>query len=297
MAAGKKIGIRGKFVMLLGILGFIALIVIAIASYLFSVKHALSEAKTRGELIVNYILSSRQYYHQSQRPLINEILEKDRFYPELMSEFVIAGETWEIFKNNLPGYEFKQAALNPLQPDNQANTDESGIIDLFRKDPATTEKEGILKLQGEDYYYLAKPLKVNDEGCLDCHGDPADAPKDQVELYGAEGGYNWQFGEVVGADFVYIPINQAMASVKLNAAKILLAGGCVLILSLLFVWVFFNNRIVAPLLRLIARTEEISLGRNLEQELELKDAKDEIGTLAQAIDRLRVSMYKMLTRR
>ncbi|MBU0728595.1 MAG: DUF3365 domain-containing protein [Proteobacteria bacterium] len=297
MSSKNKSGVRPKFIALLGGLGLAALLVIGIASYKFSMQAAMNEAKTKGELIANYIFSARKYFHDTQRPLINELLEKDRFYPELMSEFVVAKETWEIFKESLPGYEFKQATINPLQPDNKADEAEARIINTFRDNAGLTKQEGILSKNDEKYYYLAKPIRIDSKDCLDCHGDPGDAPKDQVVLYGEEGGYNWKMGETISADIVYIPIKQALSSVKTNALMILLSGGSVLVVALFIVWVFLNNRIVMPIVRLSNRAKEISLGKNLEEEIDLRDAKDEIGSLAQAIDRLRVSMHKMLTRK
>jgi methyl-accepting chemotaxis protein len=293
----ERMGMRSKFVLMMGVLGLVALILIGVASYVFGKKNAMDEAKSKGELIANYIFSSRKYFYDYQRPLINEVIEQDRFYPELMSEFVIASATWEIFKKNLPGYEFKQATINPLQPANTADQDEARIINAFRDKPGMKQQEGVLTRDGNEFYFLAKPIQVEAKTCLHCHGDPQDAPKDQVQIYGIKTGYYWKVGEIVGVDMVYIPIRQAMAVARQTAAVIMVMGGGILLLALLGVWVFLNARIVAPILRLHKRTEEISLGKDLDKEIDLASAEDELGALALAIDRLRISMHKMLSRR
>ncbi|OGR07870.1 MAG: hypothetical protein A2511_11565 [Deltaproteobacteria bacterium RIFOXYD12_FULL_50_9] len=293
----ERMGMRSKFVIMMGSLGLVALILIGVASYVFGKKNAMDEAKSKGELIANYIFASRKFFYDFQRPLINAVIEQDRFYPELMSEFVIASETWSIFKKNLPGYEFKQAAVNPLQPANTADGDEARIIKGFQDKSGLKQQEGILQRGGEEFYFLAKPIQIEAKSCLHCHGDPQDAPKDQVQLYGTKNGYQWKMGEVVGADIIYIPIRQPMTVARQTAASIIFVGGGILLLALLVVWFFLNSRIVDPILKLSARTEEISLGKDLDKEIDLSSAKDELGALAQAVDRLRLSMYKMLNRR
>ncbi len=289
-------GIRLKFVSVIGCLVALAMLVLGVASYKFSMNNAMDEAKHKGQLIANYIVSSRKYFHDVQRPLINEILEEDRFYPELMSEFVIVKETWDLLKDDLPGYEFKQATLNPLLPSNKANESETTIIKNFQENQDLTRLEGILKREGEKYFFLAKPIKVDSTQCLRCHGDPKKAPKDQVEIYGTESGYHWKMGDILSADVIYIPMKQALASVTWSAMVIFLTGIGILTLALLGIWFFLNSAIVSPILALSKRTEEISLGDNLETPIELTANKDEIGSLAQSIDRLRISMDKMLKR-
>ncbi len=288
-------GIRARFIMVAGILGAVAMLVVGIASYKFSMGNAMAEAKEKGQIIFNYITSSNSYFNEVQRPLIRELVEGDRFYPELMSTFAITRGIYEKFATVLPGFQFKQATLNPLQPTNKADDDENKIIEDFRKDPKLTDMKGIIVKNGEEMYFLAKPVRIEDKACLTCHGDPYDAPKDQTEIYGVDTGYNWKMGETVGAMVIYIPIKEAVSAARSSAFFLFLIGAGCLLVALLGIGIFLDRGIVGPVLELCRRAEDISVGKNMEESIKT-NSKDEIGDLTKAVERLRKSMQRMLKR-
>jgi hypothetical protein len=288
-------GIRARFVLIMGFLGVFAIVVIGYASYQFSVKSALDEAKSKGEIIFSYIVSANKFFTDNQRPLIMELVEKDRFYPELMSTFNITREIYENFSKKLPGYNFKMATLNPLQPANKADKDEILLISELDRTQSLARKEGSITKGGVEYYYLAEPVKV-ETSCLLCHGDPQQAPKDLVDIYGTDHGYQWEVGKVSSALIVYIPTKQAMKTAWENASMLFGIGTGCLLIALLGTWIFLDRSVVTPIVLLSNRTVDISLGKNIEEGIVSK-SKDEVGSLAQAIERLRVSIVKMLRRR
>jgi len=281
--------------MVAGILGAVAMLVVGIASYKFSVGNAMSEAKEKGQIIFNYITSSNSYFSEVQRPLIRELVEGDRFYPELMSTFAITRGIYEKFSSVLPGFQFKQATLSPLQPTNKADADEQKIIEEFNKDTKIADKGGIMVKNGEEMYFLAKPVRIEDKACLTCHGDPYDAPKDQTEIYGVDAGYNWKMGETVGAMVIYIPIQQAVSAARSSAFFLFLIGAGCLLVAVLGIGFFLDRGVVGPVLDLCQRAEDISVGKNMEESIKAT-SKDEIGDLTKAIERLRKSMQRMLKR-
>jgi len=289
-------GIRAKYLLLMSVLCLLAIISIAIVSYKLNVGNAIFEARSKSQLILDWALSSKKHVKLVQRPLVMALLEKDRFYPELMSGFAVARGTYEIFKKKQPGYEFKQATLDPLEHTNIANADEVRIINTFRENPELKIQEGIINKDGEEHFYLAKPIKVDMQKCLDCHGDPGDAPKDQIEIYGSKNGYNWKLGDIVATFVVYVPIKEAMAYVRHSTMYLGIIGAGSLIIVLFCFLIFLERSIVAPIKRLSKSAEEMSLGKNLERNISSKASYDEIGELGRAIDRLRISIAKMLKR-
>ncbi|MBU0485666.1 MAG: DUF3365 domain-containing protein [Proteobacteria bacterium] len=297
MGIREKMGIRSKFVIMMGSFGVLALIAIGFGAYQFSIKGAMSEAEGKGNLIFNYIMSSRNYFNEYQRPLIMELVEKERFYPELMSGFVITRGTWDMISKELEGYQFKQASFDPLFAGNKANLDEEKIINQFRADANLTKLEGRIVKEGAEYFYMAKPIAIESIKCLRCHGDPKQAPKDQVEIYGSEHGYNWKVGDVVSAYVVYVPLSKAIDSARKSAVVLFVGGSAAMLLALLGIWLFLDWRIVKPIMKLSEMTQEVSVGKNLERGLASSMMKDEIGELAKSVDRLRISMVKMLKRR
>ncbi|MFA6284543.1 MAG: DUF3365 domain-containing protein [Desulfurivibrionaceae bacterium] len=288
-------GIRSRFMIIMAIIFGIATVGIGTASYLFSKRNAMLEAKSKGELIFNYILATRDFYTEKQRPLIMEVFEKDRFYPELMSGFVLTRGTFDIFQKNLTGYKFKQATIDPLYPPNKADEWEAGLIAMFAKQPELKAHEGTMQRNGETFFYLAKPIKVAGKDCLRCHGDVNDAPKDQVEIYGSNNGYNWKDGDTVAAYVVYVSVEEALTNAKKSAITLYLIGAGCLLVALIGIWLFMDRFVVNPIVRLSAKAEEISLGKNMEESVGIKQ-NDEIGALANAIERLRMSMVRILKR-
>ena len=118
--------IRIRFIVIIGVLSLVASVVLAFISYQFSVKDAMDDAKKQGAIVFNMIHSSRMYFKNNQRPIVAELVEEDRFYPEIMSGFVMTRGVWEIFEKSFPGYKFKQATLDPLYPPNKADVEEIG---------------------------------------------------------------------------------------------------------------------------------------------------------------------------
>ncbi|HIQ37155.1 MAG TPA: DUF3365 domain-containing protein [Desulfocapsa sulfexigens] len=286
--------IRLRFIIVIGVLSLVASIALAYASYTFSVKNAMAEAKTQGAIVFNMIDSSRMYFRHSQRPIVLELVGEDRFYPEIMSGFVMTRGVWDIFEKRFPGYKFKQATLDPLYPPNKADAEEIKLIKSFNANKEKKNEEGIMEKSGEKFYYFARSISVG-EKCLRCHGIPEDAPRDQIEIYGSETGYGWHKDEIVSTSIVYVPLDKAMAAAKKSATNLFAmgAGGIVVLMGV--IWFFLSSSVVTPLAKLQQKTTRISLGRELDKGMGIS-SKDEIGDLAKAIDRLRISTAKLLER-
>ena len=290
-------GIRTKFVAIITLLSLLATLAIGYTSYELSTRNALAEAKSKGEIIYNYMQSSGKFFGQYQYPIIMEQnSDKDRFVPELMSKFVVNRMEFEIFQETLEGYFFKQATLDPLWPDNKANKDEENLITYFSNNPAATKKQGIMKRDGGDFFYTARPIKIEEKFCLTCHGKPADAPADQRDIYGTENGYNWVFGSTVGTSIIYISISEAMEGAMKSTIKIFTVGILCLLMIIVCIWIFLDRAVVTPIVNLSESAKNLSVGKNLNNSINVP-SKDEVGNLAESIDRMRISVNILLKRR
>ncbi len=289
-------GIRAKFIIIISVLSLLATLAIGYTSYVLSRQNALAEAKSKGEMLFNYIEASATFFGKYQKPLIDELLtDKDRFIPELMSRFVVKRMEYDIFAETQNGYQFKQATLDPLWPDNKADANEVEIIQYFASNPSAKDKDGIVEKGGEKFFYMAKPVRIDKELCLQCHGDPTAAPQEQQEIYGTDHGYNWKLDDTVGASMIYVSISQALDTAKASAWKIFSIGlGCLLV-TIACIWIFLDRAVVGPIIRLSETARDISIGKSLCDSAH-SDAKDEIGALANSIDRLRISVNKLLKR-
>ncbi len=287
--------IRVRFMALIAVLSLISSISLAVLSYKFSVHNALEEAKVKGTLVYNYMNASRDYFRKHQLPVIYEVAGREEFIPELMSSFAVTRGVFEVFSESTPDFFFKQATNNPLVPSNKADDQELEIIADFHKDQKKTYTEGQILKNDKTYYYFAQPIRVSDESCLECHGNPAEAPEEQLDIYGEENGYNWELGDTVSALIVYVPIQKTLDKAKKEAGTLFLAGTAGIVLLMLLIWIFFSRYIVKPVIMLEQRATEISLGKNLNESIVIS-ASDEIGSLGRAVDRLRISIKKMLER-
>ncbi|MBU0480241.1 MAG: DUF3365 domain-containing protein [Proteobacteria bacterium] len=295
----KALGIRAKFVIMMAILGLLALSGIGYFAYVYSMQNSLKDADTKARIIDAYVKASRAYFMAVQRPLIVELVERDRFYPELQSGFGITRRTIDMINaKELKGFEFRQASLLPHHPPNKADLFEESVINKFKSDINLQEQTGKTTRKGELFYFKARPIKMDAENCLKCHKNPATAPKDMIEMYG-EAGFdnNFKLGDIFGAYIVYVPMAPAVAAAKLQALILFAGGAGTMLLGLIAIWLFLDARIVKPIMELCNRTEEVSVGRNLDKSLLTSKMKDEVATLARSIDRLRISLVKMLKRK
>ena len=291
---GVDMSIRTRFILIIGVISLIASVLLAFLSYRYTVNSAFAEAKKKGAIVFTYIDASRAFFRTEQRPLVMDIVEKERFYPNLMSGFAVVRGIWDHFAKELPDYKFRQATIDPLYPPNKADKDELAIIAEFDANKGLKTKEGTLEKNGEQFFYFARPIKVG-KNCLRCHGNPDDAPRDQIELYGTQNGYNWQEGATVATFITYVPIQKALDEARKSAVTLFAFGLSGMVLLIVVIWFFFNNYLVKPIKMLETRTTEISLGKNLETTVK-HSSRDEIGSLARAIDRMRISTMKLIER-
>jgi len=287
--------IRIRFLLLMGVLSVLAIVGIAFASYQFSLNNAVEEAKSKGHIVFDYLDSSRLYFKNHQRPKVFEILPRGQFIPELISGFTLTRGVSDEFHKKNPDFVFKQATIDPLHLDNKADKDDLKIIDTFQKDQAKTFDEGTVTRNGQAYYFFAKPIKIESPNCLRCHGDPSTAPPEQIETYGSEHGYNWTLGDIASAYIVYVPLQKAIAQAKKSAINLVAIGAGSILIMMLVLWVFFSMYVIKPVTMLEQRATEISLGKNLSEPI-ATPSNDEIGSLGRSVDRLRISVEKMLQR-
>lgn len=286
--------IRTRFILIIGLLSLLATGCYAYLSYSFTYSMALEEAKQKGNIVFSFLSSSRSFYRQKQRPIIMDIVHKDRFYPTIMSGFAMTRGLWDNFQQKFPDYLFKQATIDPLYPPNKADAQELKLINEFDHNKKLTQKEGIIEKSDGKFFFFAQPISV-EKSCLRCHGDPKVAPKDIVELYGTEHGYGWQAGKTVSSYIIYVPIQKAIDSAKKSAMTLFAFGLVGIVIISLVIWFFVEKRIVSPIKMLEQRASEISVGKNLKEKIILM-SKDEIGTLGLAIERMRVSVVKLMDR-
>lgn len=286
-------GLRLKFIIVMGFVCVLGTSGIGISSYKLSERAALEEAKNKGQIIFNSIIATRKFFKNHQKPLVHELVEKDRFYPDLMSGFSVTRGIWDHFNQTLAGYNFKQATLDPLHPPNKADAQEVQIIKKFQSNPKLKKLEGLMSKKGEQFFYMAYPIKLEAKGCLRCHGDPKNAPQDQVDIYGIKHGYNWKLGDMVSSFIVYVSIDKALKEAQRTAIILFAVIGGFMLVAIIILGGIMDRTIIQKIEHLSARTQALSLGKGISKALPFHE-RDELGSMAHGVERLRNSLNRLM---
>ncbi|MFO0857309.1 MAG: DUF3365 domain-containing protein [Phycisphaerales bacterium] len=204
----------------------------------------------RAEMMLSMANSVRRYTNENVKPKMQEMQraisqteggsQYHDFDPVMVPAFS-ARQLAGLFsqRDEYKDFMYREASQNPTNKENKADEFESSLIESFRKDPELKQKSDVIQRAGKRTYFIAKPMVIADKKCLDCHTTPDMAPKEQVALYGTEGGYGWKFGDVVATQVVYVPVSEAFKAKQGDSATlfgtmagVLLLGGAASLLML-----------------------------------------------------------------
>lgn len=278
------------------ILGLVLVIAVAVSSILlWQVLQVQAEDKvaTRGELMLGMVNSVRDYTSNHVRPLLAGTLNTETaFTPERVPAFS-ASTTFETMRQTTEydDFHFKEASRNPSNPNNRADSFEEDLLAQFEADASLDELTGFRTRDGNRWFYIARPMTVGSESCLDCHGDPADAPPSLIATYGDENGFGWEVGQIIAAQVIYVPAGTVFDEARNSLILLLLVfvGISVGIILLLNFWL--KPQIIRPVAA-IAEVAE-ALGEGAEEAMACASGDlqtimtrgDELGQLARAIQR------------
>ncbi len=284
--------IKTKLNLILLVLGILASLLIAGLNFFHTRERILKEAYNKAELINAFALASRTYTVKTMRPKVMDLVGKDQFHPEIMGGFFVARAIADEFSRTQPGYEFKQATLDPINPANKADALERNIIKKFIFNPGEKLQKGVLQRGNSKYFYLARPV-VARKNCLLCHGDPDSAPWGRKQRYPGPGGYNYKENSVVASFITYISVQNALSQLKSSAIKTVVTGVLSILLIVGVLWFVLGKMVTNPILELAERANDISRGRGLKNKF-IAPANNEIGELYNSFERMRKSVVRLM---
>jgi HAMP domain-containing protein len=259
----------------------------SIAFFLFfnaaSMRHVADEARA----MMKTATAIREYTVEQITPLLAQ-LDSLEFYPESVPSFA-AQTVFQRISGDLTEYTYREAALNPTNPNDLAEQFEADLINRFQAAPDVTELTGLRDVNGDRQFYVAQPIIIRDTRCLVCHSTPDAAPASMIAAYGDQNGFGWQVGEVVAVQLLSIPVGDEMRSIYELVA--IFFGMLVILFILVSVAVTLPLRrnIIEPLRRLAQVAERSSLRDDTAPLPE--EGAGEIKQLAAAISRLRTSLH------
>jgi hypothetical protein len=260
--------------------------------FYFLLEHAAMEsAGQQAELMLSSAMAVRGYTTAHILPNFTK-LNDAVFHEETVPAF--AAQT--VFRSVSAGdaaYTYREAALNPTSNADRAGPFEVDLIRQFRNSAGLKELRGTLDESGQRLFYLARPIQIKDEKCIVCHDTPQRAPKLMVAKYGPNNGFGWHMNEIVGVQLLTVPVTQQFRSTL--ELESLLIGGLTLIFALAYfaLTASLEATVATPLNSLAHAADQASRSTSSAPELPLGGAR-EIRGLAEAIQRLRVSLAKAL---
>jgi len=252
------------------------------------VENAKDEVALKAAIMMEAARSMRSYTVEEIRPLLNQI-ETDEFISQTVPAYA-ATENMKRLRNTYPDYSYKEAVLNPTNPEHKAADWEEDIIQYFRNYEDVKEYSGVRDTPTGQYLFLGRPFKITKKGCLSCHSTPDVAPQAMVAKYGATNGFGWKHNEIVGAQIVNVPMGIPLARADETFQVFMLILGSVFIA----IWAILNlllHMIIIKRINAIAHNaNEISKGDMSIPEFDMKGS-DEISSLGHSFN----LMYRSLT--
>src|SRR6516225_9848546 len=150
------------------------------------------------------VLDLQQQFLDSVKGRPEELLDTE-FHPQSVPAFA-ATEIFSYLREKFPDYFYKEATLNPTNPRDRATDWETDIVNQFRGDAGQSEMSATRDTPNGISLFLARPIKVNNVSCLECHTTAEKAPVEMVRLYGTANGFDWKLNDIIGAQVVSVPL-------------------------------------------------------------------------------------------
>ncbi len=256
-------------------------------SYDLLQANAKQEVLDHARLTMEKAVAIRTYTNNQIRPLL-ETQMKYTFLPQTVPAYS-ATEVLATLAKSFPEYTYKEATLNPTNPRDRAVDWEADIVNRFRNQSEQKEFVGERESGTGRTLYIARPLRITNAACLQCHSTVEAAPRTLIDKYGEANGFGWQMNEVIGAQVVSVPMSvplaragQAFKVFMTSLVGIFVAIGIVLNLMLYLL-------VIRPVTALSELANRVSLGEP-DVPAFATHGRDEIGTLAHSFARMRNSL-------
>ena len=252
-------------------------------------RNARAEIQENARIMMESALAVRVYTLSQIRPLLKTQM-RYKFLPQSIPSYS-AVEYFGNLRKTFPEYTYKEATLNPTNLRDRADGWEIDVVNYFRENADAKELIGEREGATGQTLYLARPLRINDPSCLECHSTVEAAPQTVIDQYGPANGFGWQFKEAVGAQIVSVPYTLPLqrADSALRSFVYLLVG------VFLFLFVTVNllllTLVVRPVRKLAAIADLVSHGAMDAPEFH-PTGRDEIAELGRSFNLLRISMVE-----
>lgn len=283
--------LTAKFNLVLFAVFSLGLAVTGFLSYSILQANARNEVVERAGLMMESALAVRGYTIDEIRPLLADKMKKE-FLPQTVPAYA-ATQSFNKMREKHPDYAYKEATLNPTNPQNRPVAWEEDIIKEFRKHADHGEIIGIRPTPTGDSLFLARPIQIKNQGCLICHSTVDVAPKTMLARYGNANGFGWKLNEVVGAQIVSVPMSVPFEVARQTFATFMVSLFMIFAALIVILNLMLRVIVINPVTRMSQIADQVSKG-DLEAAELPETGRDEISVLAASFNRMRRSLVKAM---
>ncbi|MBR8835957.1 MAG: DUF3365 domain-containing protein [Stigonema ocellatum SAG 48.90 = DSM 106950] len=290
----KNLNLKQKFTILLLVILVVGMSLSGLALSTLLRRNAENQISLKALALIDTLTSLRNYTTNQIIPELTDKLET-KFLPQTVAAYS-AREVFDGVRKN-PDYTdffYKEAAINPTNLRDKADSFETPILERFRKQKDLKQVSGFRSTPSGDMFYIARPLVVSEQNCLQCHSKPEAAPKTMIERYGTANGFGWRLNDIVATQIISIPASKIIDQANQSSFLIIGLVSTVFVTVILSVNVFLNRQVIRPLQHITRIADEISTG-HMELDFDAL-SNDEIGKLARAFKRMKFSLEMAMKR-
>ncbi|MEL6929861.1 MAG: DUF3365 domain-containing protein, partial [Cyanobacteria bacterium J06600_6] len=254
-----NLSLKNKFNLLLVLIFLVGVCISNIALSKILYQQAEQKLTDKGKILMEMMEEVKYYNSVNFLELFHEKEEPEDFRVSLIPAY--AAKT--IFSNfqdtpEFKNYQYKEATINPTNLEDLPNDFENKLISTFKQDSSLDLLSGYKQKSNMDYYYISRPLSVNDQTCLQCHSIPKLAPPKMLELYGDEHGFNWELNQLTTAQTIYIPATSIALDVRQGMIKFMPIFTGIFAVVILLVNRLLQHTVIKPINQLTKAAHQLS---------------------------------------
>ena len=281
-----KLSLRIKFITGLVLFALALGLCISIILYFHFNSIMKSQISQRSHMLLAQSNAVQDYVRSVLRPEMFDTLAEGRFVLQAMSSSYISREVMTRLNiDNDQPYHYRRVSKKPRNPASAANTLEAGLIAYFDRNRDETLWEDDAMVGDVEYHLVARPV-VFKESCMNCHGDPLDAPVELLKIYGAKNGFKYSVNEVGGVVVAGFPVDLIKNPAKEVTSQYLTFYLIGILLFALLISLFFDRLVMKNLQNLTTIFKTRFSGEPEQGIIDRLEEKDEIEGLIEGVDEL-----------
>jgi signal transduction histidine kinase len=288
--ASLSLNLRMKFITGLVLFALALGISISIILYFHFNSIMKEEISQRSKMLLAQSNAVQEYVKTVLRPEMYETLPEGRFILKAMSSSYISREVMNRLgmEDDLT-YHYRRVSDKPRNFASMADPYESKLIHMFNENRHLTIWEDDTMVEDIEYHIVARPV-IFTESCMNCHGEPKDAPVELLHIYGGENGFHYQVGEVGGVVVAGFPVEQIKGPATEVTMQYLALYFLGILLFAALISLFFDRMVIKNLHTLSTIFKTRFSGEQEQRIIDRLGKKDEIEGLIEGVDELAICL-------